>query len=151
MGGGGVEAKRVSNRWKEFHKKYLSFFTSASVVQSSYNGLFHIILISLVGKAGCRYKTKKKKSGSSTPLSYLEGSLRKFSIVDMDPVGSESFWRIRSASRTCRPGSVSISTKFKAKLYFFPEIVNILSVHTIENYKTYDAGQKDVNWNLLIY
>jgi hypothetical protein len=63
--------------------------------------------------------------------------------VDPDPdsVGSVSFYRIRSAGPGCISGSVSISTKCKAKLYFFPENFNIVSKYL--NYGAYDADEKN--------
>jgi hypothetical protein len=43
---------------------------------------------------------------------------------------------------TCQSGSVSISTKCKAELYFFPENFSKL-YRILENYDTNDADKKD--------
>jgi hypothetical protein len=65
-------------------------------------------------------------------------------VVDLDPVGSESFCIIRigiGIQGFCRYGSGTVytTTKCKDKLYFFHSKFKF----TIQNLENYDADEKD--------
>jgi hypothetical protein len=66
-------------------------------------------------------------------------SFRIIQFANPDP----AFWQI-GISRAFRSGagSIFISTKCKAKPYFFPENFNIGTVQNIENCDTYDDDEK---------
>jgi hypothetical protein len=87
-----------------------------------------------------RYRTVANKNNSKVKLSAE------------DPVGSASFCRIRIGIQTCRSGAeaglVSISTKCKAKLYFYPDNFNILlKILKIMTPMTMMRRKNNVNWH----
>jgi hypothetical protein len=70
------------------------------------------------------------------------------SVVDLDLVGSASFWQIRThigigiQGLPIRIPILSTSTKRKAKIYLYLENINTMFT-ILKNYDTYDADEKD--------
>ncbi len=76
--------------------------------------------------------------GRIFPLSASTAESLEVKTIDVNPDTVGSAYNFGRSGA----GSVSTSTKCRAKLYFFPENLNILSKIS-ENYNTFDADEKN--------